>query len=208
MILAVTDHDDATSSNAAVCAILHDPAEPQVLGGALIGQSLLALLAANVGQPALFVGHGQADACIGNDRQSVLSSHDAHVLSGRIFFAIACHTASELGQVVAGSGGVWCGFVGEINCLPSDPDVIQEFQRVLIYVRDHIASLTSVPQAQAFVADYEAILGSIETFLDLGAFGMEPYLAVNLLRERLRVWITGTPNPLKCSKASDAVTRF
>lgn len=208
MILAVTRHDLATESNYSVCEVLHDPAMPQALGNLATRVTVRGFLVDNPAMPLFLAGHGEANGFVGSDANFALSIPDAGLLADRVSFAIACHTADGLGIAVKDAGGTWCGYSGPISCLPADDDILHEFQRFVMFLRDRIGLISCLATANAFLMDYESLLDSILYSLDDLDCGMEPFLAVTLFRERLRIWMPHAEAPLASPKATVPASLF
>lgn len=196
MILAVTDHDEATRSNALTCVVLHNPATPQLLGAAVSGGALINLVALHPAMPVLFVGHGRRNACIGSDSEALLSIDDVACVSDRTVFSLACHTGSELGQAAAAGGGTWIGFVGAISCLLDDAGLVEHFRRIPIFIRDRLPTVTGIATADAFVTDFVALCESIDAdLIEADAEDMGALIALRWYMERIRAWLPGEVAP-------------
>ena len=209
MILVVTNADDATASNSNVCEIIVNSGHLQLLADQAVRGHILEALNGQHDEPAFLIGHGNESAFIGNDGVVALGADDVQLLSERSVFAIACHTSTALGPEVAAVGGIWCGYVGAINRLPDDEDVIDLFRRVLVFVADNFVDINDDNTASRFIERLDFILYEIEKELDVRGIGsMEPYLSARLLRERLRVWLPGSALPAMSQSATDPATIF
>lgn len=201
MIVAVTSYDDATASNQAVCSILQNASHPQLFGNQVTRELLLNILRDNPRRETFFACHGQQEALIGHNGSTLITVADAITFSDRVNFAIACHTGDLLGAQVSKLGGLWCGYVGAINCLPSDADLISHFQRIPLFIRDRLHTINDAISANNFVAEFEILLEEITEAVE-GLGTMEPLLALMHYKTRLRIWIPGTADPVKSASAT------
>lgn len=203
MIFAVTSGDDATSSNHAVCLPLNDGSQAHLFGPHAIRQNLLALLTGNPEADVFLVGHGSSHAFIGSDGVAAACIDDAGHFVGRKCFAIACRTGERFGAVVSESGGTWCGYVGAIGCLQSEPDVIDIFREIPIFVMRRLHTVIDERTARLFINDFEGLIQTIEDFLDINRVdSMAAYHALQYFRDRLRVWLPASEEPLYSDRAT------
>ncbi|MER8461019.1 hypothetical protein NKI34_31740 [Mesorhizobium sp. M0700] len=204
MIVVVTDSDEATASNTAVCQHLHANNGLQLWGAAAVRPSLIPLAEAAENEPMLLVGHGSETEFLGNDGMAAVTRDDGQLLAGRTTIAIACKTGGALGRKVALDGGIWCGFEGPISCLVGDDDVIHHFRSIPDFFMANVHLLADQATATVFVDGYSdmmrGIISALEDLADTPR--IEPIVAARWFRERLRVWLPAQLQPLEPEGAS------
>lgn len=157
--------------------------------------NLLAALNANGDYPFLAFSHGQPREIREHDDNLGIGEGDTALLSGRHTYAHACHTAESLGRVVAGDGGIWFGYAGPVNALPSDPETMHLFQGIVNFIAQRFAECNSPALAQAFLDDLSALTDSgFDAVSTTGS--LEQLHTFRDISRRLRIWLPGIAEPI------------
>ena len=209
MIIAVANHDAATASNLEVCAEILQLNLTSLSGGSVCRKQVIALLQQLQFLDLFFIGHGSTSSCVGSDNNTLFDINDCSLLSQRRTFALACHTADKLGKAISATGGIWCGFVGSISCLPCDADIIHLFKKIPRFVTLNLSSIKDKLSADIFMLEFFKLLTNINDELDSLAIGsLEPYVAVDLYKRRLRIWLQHASDPVAGKEATEPASYF
>ncbi|RVT93135.1 hypothetical protein [Sphingomonas crocodyli] len=200
MILFITAQDAATSDNFIVAGHLMATAATALCGPTATRAPLLAALEANGDQPFLAFSHGEPREIRGHDDNLGIGEGDIALLINRRTYAHACHTGESLGPLVAGAGGIWFGYAGPVNALPSDPDTINLFREIVDFIAQHFPECDSPALAQAFMDDLSA-LTDVGFDTVCATASLEQLHTFRDISRRLRIWLPGVPEPIKHPEA-------
>lgn len=200
MILFITAQDAATNDNLVVAGHLAATVATALCGPAAVRELLLAALGGNANDPFLAFSHGQPQELRGHDDHLGIGQADLALLCNRSTYAHACHTGESLGHSVAGAGGIWFGYVGPVNALPSDPDTIHLFRGIVDFIAQRFPGCSSPVLAQAFLDDLSTLTdGGFDAVSSTAS--LEQLHAFRDVSRRLRIWLPGNPEPIKHREA-------
>src|SRR4051812_27404298 len=121
MLLFVPGYDDATNANLSVGKHLARVATMSLLEADATQTRLMDALAQTdkQGLPMFAMSHGRKNCLLGQNNTIALGIGEISMFRGRIGFAWACHTGTELGLAVSNEGGTWWGYTDWVSA-PSE----------------------------------------------------------------------------------------
>jgi hypothetical protein len=205
VIFFVPGYDPATRANLAVAVLILPADGIPLLGEDATRSALLAALADDSPseRPLFAMSHGRFSRLLAQGGETALSDGEVGLLGGRVSFAYACHTASDLGRLAADQGGVWWGYTGAITAPDVSPLFSPLFGKIFSFIRDTFAVAHSRAAREAVLLRIAELCQAAEREVD-ELLDMDDdldvttaYLCLLHIWQRLRVWETGRNIPLQ-----------
>lgn len=202
MIVFITAQDAPTQDNLQVAGHLAAEAATALCGPQAVRDNIMAALDAAPADPFIAFSHGHPAFLQGHDDRPAVTITDTEFLGGRESFALACHTASELGPGVAAQGGTWFGFAGPVNCLPADEDSVGYFIAIVDFVAERFPGCDTLESADAFIAGLAQLADQAHNAIEAtDTYTFEILHALRDITRRLRIWLPYAIEPVKHREA-------
>lgn len=200
MIEFIPAYDDATLANLKMIAPL---LQPGAIIGAEAGATLRDALVSAPDRPLFAMSHGRPDALLGQGGAPALTIREAGLLRGRVGYAFACHTGTELGGGVASAGGWWFGYAGVIDAPGDGAEEAALLRALFSRVRDLCWQAADSGSPARIIDLIWDMIGDTESaMLEIDSSNIT-FFCLFSMRNRLRLWCPGAASPLKHPEATD-----
>jgi hypothetical protein len=201
LIFFIPRYDSATEANLVVAQRILPEGAYVLFADLATRAGLLNALAAQEG-PLFAMAHGRPSWLLAQNGDKALGVEDIFLLAGRGAFAFACHTAGELGRVVAGVRGSWWGYTGSVMAPDVSPHFLPLFVEIFSYIRGAFAEAFSTQERMDIILQIAALcedaqeevaeLWEADPSIDIGS----ALFCLLHIWQRLRVWEPGAEAPL------------
>lgn len=202
MIFFVPGYDPATQANLEIARRVLPDGCIALLGEQATRSELLAALT-TVEEPLFGMSHGRPNKLLGQGGDMALAMQDAQRIGHRAVFVYACHTATDLGESMAGSGALalWWGYTGSITAPETSEVLLPLFSRIFAYICGAFPGALSAEARRATLLRLSELCHEAERGID-DLLISDPeldagsaYLCLLHIWDRLRIWEPGAREP-------------
>ena len=203
MLVFVPGYDSATRSNLSIANDFELDANDIFLNQNADRNELFKFI--NQMDSIFIMSHGGKNAIFYDGDKEAINCQDATSFANKNFFVFACHTATNLGKIMADNRNVWWGYTGAISAPDSEQEVREIVKPIFKYVLDnfHLVTYDSNPSISEVLVEIKVLcdtaneqLDSLNTNDDLNYFDTK--LCLEHFWNRLRIWYKdGILEPMK-----------